>query len=64
MDWIKILEKIGAVSRETKILPENEKMESLEQEESHLSQDNETDIPENVELGLTDREGCCFAGSR
>lgn len=57
MDWIKILEKIGAVSRETKILPENEKMESLEQEESHLSQDNETDIPENVELGLTEREG-------
>lgn len=57
MDWIKILEKIGAVSRETRILPENEKMESLEQEESHLSQDNETDLPENAELDLTERAG-------
>ena len=50
MDWTKVLEKIEAASRELRILPENEKNEFLKKEEKGLSQNNEADFQENVEL--------------
>lgn len=56
MDWTKVLEKIEAASRELRILPENEKNEFRKKKEKELSQNNEADFQENVELKQAEKE--------